>query len=150
VHQENFFPYSGGIEEIGTGYGKGYTINAPLEPASTGADYAIIFSEIFLPALERFRPECLIVSAGQDILSDDPLGGMNVVPEDFSLLTSALLLAGCPLALVLEGGYGPSHGDAISCIFSSLRQPKEQAVSGSLKNNTQKLVALLKKVHRLS
>ncbi len=150
VHQENCFPHSGGIEEIGTGYGKGFTINVPLEPASTGADYAIIFSKIFLPALERFRPDCLIVSAGQDILSDDPLGGMNVRPEDFGVFTSVLLQTGCPLALVLEGGYGPSHGDAVSCIFSALRQPGERVVSGIPKESTQKLVSLLKKVHRLT
>ncbi len=54
VHQEHHFPYTGGIEEIGNGYGKGFTINAPVSPASTGADYAEIFSRVFLPALERF------------------------------------------------------------------------------------------------
>ncbi len=150
VHQENYFPYSGAIEEIGTGYGKGFTLNVPLEPASTGADYALIFSEIFLPALERFRPDCLIVSAGQDILSDDPLGGMNVKPGDFGVFISVLLQTGCTLALVLEGGYGPSHGDAVSCIFSALQQPGERAVSGIPKESTQKLVSLLRKVHRIT
>ncbi|MHB8052716.1 MAG: histone deacetylase family protein [Methanoregula sp.] len=150
VHQEHHFPYSGAVEEVGTGYGKGFTINAPVEPGSTGADYAEIFSEVFLPALDRFRPECILVSAGQDILSDDPLGGMNIVPDDFSVFTSLLLRAGCPLAFVLEGGYGPSHGDAVSHIFSVLHQPEERTVSGTLKESTQKLVSLLKKVHHLS
>lgn len=149
VHQEHHFPYSGDIEEIGTGYGKGFTLNVPLVSGSTGADYALIFSEIFLPALERFRPDCLLVSAGQDILSDDPLGGMNIMPTDFSVFTSILLRAGCPLALVLEGGYGPSHGDAVSCIFSALRQPEDRTVPGTTKESTQKLASLLKKVHRL-
>jgi acetoin utilization deacetylase AcuC-like enzyme len=149
VHQEHYFPYSGDIEEIGTGYGKGFTLNVPVGPGSTGADYAMIFSEIFLPALERFRPDCLLVSAGQDILFDDPLGGMNIMPVDFSVFTSLLLRAGCPIAFVLEGGYGPSHGDAVSCIFSALQQPEERTVSGTSKQSTQKLVSLLKKVHRL-
>jgi acetoin utilization deacetylase AcuC-like enzyme len=149
VHQEHHFPYSGGIEEIGTGYGKGFTLNAPVGAGSTGADYQAIFSEVFLPALERFRPECLIVSAGQDILSDDPLGGMNILPDDLSVLTSLVLRAGCPLALVLEGGYGPSHGQAVSCIFSALHRPEKGTVSGIPRESTQKLVSLLKKVHRL-
>jgi acetoin utilization deacetylase AcuC-like enzyme len=149
VHQEHHFPYSGSVEEVGTGYGKGFTVNAPVEAGCTGADLEEVFSEVFLPALERFRPECLLVSDGQDILSDDPLGGMNVLPEDFSSFTSLLLRAGCPLAFVLEGGYGPSHGEAVSHIFSALRHPEEQPVPGTPKESTQKLVALLKKVHRL-
>jgi len=150
VHQEYHFPYSGAVEEIGTGYGKGYTINAPLGPGSTGADYAEIFTAVFLPALERFMPDAVLVSAGQDILSDDPLGGMNVRPEDLFLLTSLLLRTGCSLALVLEGGYGPSHGEAISRIFSAFRHPAAEASSGTPGAATGKLVSLLKKVHRLS
>jgi acetoin utilization deacetylase AcuC-like enzyme len=150
VHQEHHFPYTGGVEETGNGTGKGFTINAPLEPGSSGADVARVFSDIFLPALDRFRPDCILVSAGQDILPDDPLGGMNVMPEDFSMFTSLLLRAGCPLALVLEGGYGPSHGIAISHIFSALQNPEDPPASGTIKASTQKLVGLLKKVHRLA
>jgi acetoin utilization deacetylase AcuC-like enzyme len=148
THQEHHFPYTGSVEEVGTGYGKGFTVNAPLETGCTGADLAEVFLRVFLPALDRFRPECILVSAGQDILSDDPLGGMNVMPEDFSVFTSLLLRAGCPLAFVLEGGYGPSHGDAVSHIFSSLEKPEERTVAGTPKESTQKLVSLLKKVHR--
>jgi len=149
VHQEHHFPYTGSIEEIGTGYGKGFTMNAPLETGCSGADFALVFSEVFLPSLERFRPDCLIVSAGQDILSDDPLGGMNVFPHDFSVFTSLFLRTGCPLAFVLEGGYGPSHGVAIANIFSALEKPTDLKIPGTPKESTQKLVSLLKKVHRL-
>jgi acetoin utilization deacetylase AcuC-like enzyme len=150
VHQDGHFPYSGSIEEVGTGYGKGFTLNVPIGPGSTGADYTEIFEKVFLPALDRFRPDCLIVSAGQDILSDDPLGGMNIVPDDFCVFTSLLLRAGCPLALVLEGGYGPSHGQAISRIFSVLEHPEDRSTPGIPKESTKKLVDLLKKVHRLA
>jgi acetoin utilization deacetylase AcuC-like enzyme len=149
VHQEHHFPYSGSAGEVGTGPGKGFTLNAPLRSGSTGADYAAIFSEVFLPALDRFQPDCLLVSAGQDILPDDPLGGMNILPGDFGVFTSLLVRAGCPLALVLEGGYGPSQGDAVSCIFSALHQPEQRTGSGVPHESTQKLVSLLKKVHRL-
>lgn len=150
VHQEDHFPYTGCVDEIGNGTGKGFTVNAPVVAGSSGADVALIFSGIFLPVLERFRPDCLLVAAGQDILSDDPLGGLNVLPEDFGVFTSLLLPAGCPLAFVLEGGYGPSHGDAISHIFSALKKPADLPVQGTAKESTQKLVALLKKVHRLT
>jgi acetoin utilization deacetylase AcuC-like enzyme len=149
VHQEHHFPYTGSIDEIGTGYGKGFTINAPIAPGSTGADFLEIFSRVFLPALERFRPKCLLVSAGQDILFDDPLGGMNVMPQDLGAMTSLLCRAGCPLALVLEGGYGSSHGDAISAIFAALEHPEESAMPGTARESTRKLADLLCRVHRL-
>lgn len=149
VHQEHHFPYTGSVDEIGNGTGKGFTVNAPLETGSSGADVAHIFSQIFVPVLERFRPDCLIVSAGQDILFDDPLGGFSVFPEDFRVLTSLLLRAGCPLALVLEGGYGPSHGEAVSHIFAALENPVETPVQGNVRDSTKKLAGLLKKVHHI-
>jgi hypothetical protein len=74
---------------------------------------------------------------------------MNIRPEDLHLLTTLLLRAGCPLALVLEGGYGPSHGEAIAQIFSAFRHPAAKASPGTPGTATIKLVSLLKKVHRL-
>ncbi|OPX62497.1 MULTISPECIES: histone deacetylase [unclassified Methanoregula] len=149
VHQEHHFPYTGSVDEVGNGTGKGFTVNAPVETGSTGADIAHVFSEVFVPVLERFRPDFLIVSAGQDILFDDPLGGLSVFPDDFRVLTSLLLRPGCPLALVLEGGYGPSHGEAISHIFAALEKPVEVPVQGTVRDSTKKLAALLKKVHHI-
>jgi len=127
VHQEHHFPYSGRIGESGIGAGAGYTINAPLAAGGGRGDYAAVFSELFVPALERFRPGAVIISAGQDSLSDDPLGNMNLLPDDFFLLTRLVLDAvECPLSLVLEGGYGPSHGAAVSCILSALSSPSSR------------------------
>jgi len=127
VHQEHHFPYSGRIEESGIGVGAGYTINAPLAAGCGRMDYTAVFSELFAPALEWFRPDAVIISAGQDSLSDDPLGNMNLLPDDFFLLTRLVLDAvDCPLSLVLEGGYGPSHGAAVSCILSALSSPSSR------------------------
>lgn len=121
VHRGHYYPYSGRTDERGSGAGQGFTLNAPLEAGSTIADYDAIFREVFVPAIRTFRPGLLLVSAGQDILSDDPLGGMCLCPGDLGLLTWRLMKAGgLPLALVLEGGYGPSHGAAIREIFRVL------------------------------
>jgi acetoin utilization deacetylase AcuC-like enzyme len=121
VHQGNIFPHTGWVDEIGSGKGKGYTLNTPLRTGSTIADYRFVFEQVFIPALERFRPDAVIISAGQDALSDDPKSGMLLFPKDFGTLTR--MLQGAtehPLALILEGGYGPSHGDAVAAIFSAL------------------------------
>jgi acetoin utilization deacetylase AcuC-like enzyme len=151
VHQEPMFPYSGRVEEIGNGTGKGYTINVPLSAGSPLADYQAVFSEIFVPALERFRPDALIVSAGQDILSDDPLGGMDIRPEDFGVLTNLLTATtDKALAFVLEGGYGPSHGHAITHIFEALEKPGEVPEGEAPGASARKTVDLVKKVHRIA
>ncbi|MGE5831965.1 MAG: histone deacetylase, partial [Methanomicrobiales archaeon] len=113
IHRGHYYPYSGRTDERGSGRGEGHTLNAPLAPGATIADYDAVFREVFAPAIRKFRPQLLLVSAGQDILFDDPLGGMEIYPSDFGLLTWRLVKAGgLPLALVLEGGYGPSHGAA--------------------------------------
>lgn len=147
IHQGNIFPHTGWVDEIGTGIGKGFTINAPLRAGSTIADYRLVFEEVFIPALQQFRPDAVIVSAGQDPLFDDPKSGMLLFPADFGTLTALLRDAtDHPLALVLEGGYGPSHGDAISNIFSSLNGSSVPSCGGEPRRTTHDIVAVLKKM----
>ncbi len=147
VHQENSFPKTGWLDEIGTGAGRGYTLNAPLAPGCTIADYQYVFDEVFIPALTRFRPDALIISAGQDALSDDEHGGMNLEPEDYGVL-AGMLIDGTdlPLALTLEGGYGPSLGKAIGEIFSALSGKRVVPVERPLHRSTERVVEILKKV----
>ena len=150
VHQDHTFPYSGAVTETGAGDGRGYTMNAPLPPGSTIADYYHVFSEIFVPAIERFSPDVLIVSAGQDILFDDPLGSMRIHPQDFEPLTRMLFnAADVPLALVLEGGYGPSHGAAVRHIFTALMTDGEVHGAQLPSERTQEIVRYLKAEHHL-
>jgi acetoin utilization deacetylase AcuC-like enzyme len=147
VHQENSFPKTGWLDEIGTGAGRGYTLNAPLAPGCTIADYQYVFDEVFIPALTRFRPDALIISAGQDALSDDEHGGMNLEPEDYGVL-AGMLIDGTdlPLALTLEGGYGPSLGKAIGEIFSALSGKRVVPIERPLHRSTERVVEILKKV----
>lgn len=152
AHQDFFFPYSGSVDETGTGKGNGFTINAPLPKGSGIADYHHVFSEIFVPAITRFNPDAIIISAGQDILADDPIGGMKIVPEDFEILTKMVAgAADVPLALVLEGGYGSSHGLAVSHIFAALLSERSSGnqVHDLPNESTKQTVSVLKKIHRL-
>lgn len=123
VHRSPFYPGTGRREETGSGAGEGCTVNVPL-PAGSGSDaYLQVFQEEILPAVCSFDPDLILISAGQDPLADDPLGGMNLEPGDFGLLTELVCsVARKPPALVLEGGYGPSHGDAIMEILRVLDQ----------------------------
>jgi len=151
IHERDTFPHTGLIEETGSGAGEGYTINAPIQANSTITDYHHVFSEIFIPAVRRFNPDLIIISAGQDMLSDDPVGSMKLVPEDVGTLMSIVRSAGdFPTALILEGGYGPSHPDAIRAIFNTLEGKSHPAMpSGIPVKSTLETVRLLKKAHRL-
>lgn len=148
VHQQNTFPSTGWIDEVGTGAGKGFTLNAPLMPGSTIADYRLVFEEVFVTAIERFKPDLLIVSAGQDPLGDDPRGGMLLRPPDFGVLTGMLAdTVETSLALVLEGGYGPSHQLAITEILKALQGRREEPDMGCAPlRSTGKVVSVLKKL----
>jgi acetoin utilization deacetylase AcuC-like enzyme len=116
------------------------------------ADYFPVFTEIFIPALERFKPDLVIISAGQDVLSDDPLECMNLVPADIGTLTALVRDATeRSLSFVLEGGYGHSHPDSIRTIFDTLKKgtPAEKP-EGSPHKTTTETIKLLKKLHCLS
>ncbi|HMA05954.1 MAG TPA: histone deacetylase [Methanomicrobiales archaeon] len=148
VHQGEGFPGSGVPGETGAGQGHGYTLNAPLESGCGIADYELVFGEVFCPALERFRPDLLLVSAGQDALADDPKGVMRLAPGDYGILTRMLREAtDLPLALTLEGGYGPSLGKAIAAIFRGLGGGRPAQETGPPPaRSTREMVRILKKV----
>jgi acetoin utilization deacetylase AcuC-like enzyme len=110
VHRFPFYPGTGAADEIGSGLGRGTTVNVPLPAATGDAAYAGGFVAALERLAERFRPEFILVSAGFDAHERDPLGGMSVTAEGFAWITRALV----EVALVhaegrivsfLEGGY---------------------------------------------
>ncbi len=135
------------IDEIGERRGMGFTLNAPLRRGCDIDDYASLFNGVFVDALSHFKPDLLIISAGQDPLSDDPMNGMNLKPGDFGVLTRILMDAvDQPLALVLEGGYGPSVGLAVAEIFRALNGSPVKMPYGDPARSTARTVTQLRKV----
>jgi acetoin utilization deacetylase AcuC-like enzyme len=111
-HQYPFYPGTGGPWQTGEGEGAGYTVNAPLPGGQGDADYGAVFETLFLPVLQQYKPQLLIVSAGFDAHKADPIGGMQVTERGFAAMCSALKeLMGGKLVLLLEGGY---HLDALA------------------------------------
>jgi acetoin utilization deacetylase AcuC-like enzyme len=107
LHQDDLYPKgSGTVRERGVGT----TVNVPL-PAGTGDDgYRLAFDEVVRPALERFEPEFLVVSAGQDAAASDTHGRMSVTTEGFrSLAERTKTLFDGRLVAFLEGGYSLDH-----------------------------------------
>ena len=114
THQSPLYPFTGHAEETGSGKGKGSTLNFPF-PARTGMSrIGSAFTDHILPALDRFKPDVIFISAGFDSRIDDPLGQFRLTDEDFVMLTRHLIEAAkahCDgrLISVLEGGYN-LHG----------------------------------------
>ena len=111
LHQEGCFPPGyGGAEDRGAGKGLGYNINVPLLPGSGHDAYLYAMDRIVEPALERFRPDLIVVSSGLDANGADPLARMLAHAGTFKAMTERLLAladrhCGGRLALVHEGGY---------------------------------------------
>lgn len=110
IHRYPFYPGSGGIEEIGTGEGLGYTLNVPLAAGAGDGDYQAVFDAVLVPVAAHFAPELVLVSAGFDSHARDPLGGMAVSTEGFASLCQTVKAiadrhAAGRVVLILEGGY---------------------------------------------
>ncbi len=110
THQYPFYPGTGAADEVGVGEGRGATVNVPLPAGTDDAGYERALEETVLPALRRFAPDLLVLSAGFDAWMRDPLGGMRVSADAFRLWSRRLsqlageLCQGRVLSL-LEGGY---------------------------------------------
>lgn len=110
THQYPYYPGTGGAQETGTGAGEGYTVNVPLEAGATDADYAAAYETRVIPALEWFKPDAILVSAGFDAHALDPLASMRVSTDGYAHLVRVIRSAGGRLchgrtAWVTEGGY---------------------------------------------
>lgn len=110
THQFPFYPGTGRQSEVGGGDGRGFTVNCPLPPGMADGDYVKAFKELLVPVAEAYKPELILVSAGFDAHSRDPLGAMNVSEDGFGDLCGIVLdlaerFSEGRLTLFLEGGY---------------------------------------------
>jgi len=107
THQMPLYPGTGGAEERGA---HGNIVNMPLAPMSGSGEFRAAMSQTILPALRRFEPDFLLISAGFDAHADDPLAGLRFHEDDYAWATEALLavareFCGGRVVSTLEGGY---------------------------------------------
>ncbi|TFH46518.1 MAG: histone deacetylase [ANME-2 cluster archaeon] len=155
IHQHPHFPGTGRINEVGAGKGEGFTINVPLPHGAEDADYKYIFDQILIPAARQFKPDIILVSAGQDGHKNDLLSGMNLTSKGFSQMTQAVKslsaeMCGGKLVLALEGGYDYNAlAESIVTIFRVLLGEAEFGPeTGIASGSTVQIVEQVKKMHR--
>jgi acetoin utilization deacetylase AcuC-like enzyme len=107
THQMPLFPGTGARGERGE---HDTVVNAPLRPEDGSAQFRAAFENAILPELTKFAPELIIISAGFDAHTRDPLASINLRAEDFGWVTNKLMdvadrSAGGRVVSVLEGGY---------------------------------------------
>ncbi len=107
LHQHPWYPFTGELEEVGSGEGRGFTVNVPLPAGATGLAYRLAFDDVVLPVVSRFRPTWLLISAGFDGHRSDPLSQLELTSGDYADLVGQLLPMVAPARrlVFLEGGY---------------------------------------------
>lgn len=111
-HPATIFPGTGYENETGTRGtpGQGFTINLPLLPHSDGDEALRFYEKKIVPALNEFRPEFMLISAGFDADARDAIAQLNWTPETFEKITTLLAEiadthADGRIVSILEGGY---------------------------------------------
>ena len=110
VHQHPFYPHSGRPTEKGIGKGKGFTLNVDLPKGSGDKELLNAFNNQLKPAMDKFKPEFVLVSSGFDAHEGDLLGQLNYTSSGYKKTALILKDIAEKYALgrtlyMLEGGY---------------------------------------------
>jgi acetoin utilization deacetylase AcuC-like enzyme len=107
THEMPLYPGTGARSEVGE---HGNIVNAPLRAGDGGPQFREAMASTILPRLEDFQPDLIVVSAGFDAHTRDPLANLNLLEADYAWITQRLMeiadrYAGGRVVSVLEGGY---------------------------------------------
>lgn len=115
LHQDDWYPLGWGkVGDIGSGAAAGRTVNIPLPAGSGDRGYLEAFERVIRPIGRQFRPELVLVSAGQDPNLEDLLGRMMVTMDGFRAMATimkeiAAESCGGRLVILQEGGYSAAY-----------------------------------------
>ena len=129
-HQYPHYPGTGNFDEVGSGKGEGYTVNAPFPSGFGDTEYLAVYDRILKPIALEYKPELVLVSAGFDPYVKDPLGGMTVTGDGFGNLATIVreiadATCGGKVLLTLEGGYNPDGlTEGVRSVLQALTGPR--------------------------
>jgi acetoin utilization deacetylase AcuC-like enzyme len=112
IHEHPSFAYPGtGREfEVGIGEGDGCTVNSPVLPGRGDEEYRRLIMQDLVPAIKKFKPEFIILSAGFDAHQSDLMSGTNLSTDGYDFVSEVIMnlvnrFTGGRVVSVLEGGY---------------------------------------------
>lgn len=159
THQ-NDWPYTGAIEKMGEGAGRGTNINIALPFRTGDAGLKRAYEEVVIPALRKFKPDIILVSAGFDTHWRDPQGSFNCSLQGIYEISRLLNLAAAEIcqgkiAYLLEGGYQLEVlSYAAANIVSGLVNPRHEVMdplgnSGLADADVSEVLRKVRKLHGL-
>lgn len=115
IHEHPSFAYPGTGRDFDTGIGggEGATLNSPVLPGQGDEEYKQKLAEELLPAMEEFKPQALLISAGFDAHEDDLMSGVKLSTKGYDLVSETVMhiakqYTGGKVVSILEGGYNLS------------------------------------------
>ena len=142
THQRFIFPGTGRISDVGSGKGKGFTVNIPFEQGCGDASYEMALTKVILPVIKQFKPDMIMVSLGTDAHYEDQLARLNLSSRGYVDLMNrlhglaqdicdgrfAVFLEGgyalSPLSEIVTGFYGSIQGNEISLEHTKISDKK--------------------------
>lgn len=102
---EDAFPhFLGYADESGAGRGEGFTVNYPMAPGTTYAEWGAALNDA-LKRIANYAPDALVVSLGVDTFENDPISFFKLTSADFTRYGEGIGKARLPTLFVMEGGY---------------------------------------------
>jgi acetoin utilization deacetylase AcuC-like enzyme len=147
------FPYTGEIDQTGSGKGDGYTVNIPVVREFTDDDMIYLYHEILRPVIYGYRPQLIMVAAGFDAHTDDPIGRSRLTEATYGGVTRLLRHLKSspenpPLFYALEGGYHQrALAESIKAILTELINSLSPMPTLSPCQAVIDLVEQVKKIH---
>ena len=153
THDLMLYPYTGELNQTGSGEGQGYTVNIPILREFIDDDMIYLYQEILQPLIAGYRPQLTMVAAGFDAHADDPIGRSRLTEATYGGVTRLLkhlrsYAETPPLFYSLEGGYHQrALAESIKIILTELTgdlSPMPPLAPGPAVIN---LIAKVKKIH---
>ena len=105
-YEHGFFPInSGGLNEIGETWGRGFNINIPFHHGIDDNQYLSLFTRLLPKINSSFQPEVFVIQCGADTLFDDPMKSFNLTTKCIINCIKQIISLDKPMLLLGGGGY---------------------------------------------
>jgi acetoin utilization deacetylase AcuC-like enzyme len=128
IHQSPLYPGTGPASDVGSGGGRGFTVNLPVRPGSGDQVFCALVDLVAVPLARDYAPQLVLISAGYDAHREDPLGQCDVTEQGYAAMTRSVRRL-CeelevPVGCVLEGGYGlGALARSVAATLAALQEP---------------------------
>ncbi|MCB0195399.1 MAG: histone deacetylase [Anaerolineae bacterium] len=158
-HQYPFYPGTGALREIGRGPGEGAILNIPLSVMTGDDGIKRLYCEAMFPALRRFEPQLILISAGYDAHWQDPLANIGLTLNGYRWLCEGLIalaeeICNGNIVFILEGGYNldvlaPGVGNTFRALLGINEFDDPIGKCPWKEPDVNDLLSEIKRVHRL-